>query len=603
MALQYPRMASIVTALTLWMVTYTLAQANALRDHPSPYLALHGDDPVAWRPWSEQILEQAQASGKPIFLSSGYFSCHWCHVMQRESFNSPTIARLLNQHFIPVKIDRELNPALDEYLMAFVRKNFGAAGWPLNVFLTPEGYPLTGLSYAPSERFEAILNKIVAGWKEDADNLAYNARLHALSQVLSRPRSAPALTAEALKARFIQQALQLANELQGGIGEGSRFPMAPQYLALVPLAGDDNVAFNDWLRLTLESTAGLGMRDHLNGGFFRYTTDPDQRTPHFEKMLYNQALQARLYLAAARQFDAPDYREVAYHTLDFALNGMAHGSGGFSAAISAIDARHREGAAYLWTQQELASRLTPQERAYAVKRWSLAGPPAFEEGWLPLPGAAADPEWEATTTRKLAEAARGNPHPHDTKRIAAWNGLLLSALSDALDTLQENDPRHPVYRDAAKRLAAFLMEEMWQAGRLHRALTERGPAGAGELGDYVFVAQGLADWRRHAAPDGAKLDRRIDQLIAHAWRHHYGKGGWRPGAQAALPGMKGKPLIEAAPLPSPSATLIELTLQRGSDEQRKLAREAMERARASTLKDPFWHPDYTRILLQTPDNP
>jgi uncharacterized protein YyaL (SSP411 family) len=583
------------------------SQANALRDHPSPYLALHGEDPVEWQEWSQGILEQAQRSDKPIFISSGYFACHWCHVMQRESFSSPAIAELLNRHFIPVKIDREMLPAMDDYLMAFVRENFGAAGWPLNTFLTPQGYPLTGLSYAKPERFKEILTKIRDGWQRDGENLAYNARLHAMSQLLSPPKPPARIAPQSLKRGLIKQALALANQLQGGIGDGSRFPMAPQYQALLRVLdgkGDEQEELRGWLRLTLDNTAALGMYDHINGGFFRYTIDPDQRTPHFEKMLYNQALQASLYLTAAEQLKEPGYRDVAWASLDFALREMAHPDGGFISAISAIDQQHREGHGYLWREEELASLLSEAEMNRAAQRWSLRGPTPFAAGWLPLPigedrkspfpqGRGGE-ELDQRITSKLRQAARAKAHPRDSKRIAAWNGLMLSALSQALTTLPPDSPRQQRYHKAGAALTQFLTQQVWQGGQLHRAITDRGPSGSGELNDYAFVAKGLDDWGKVNGDTSPLLGR----LLSKAWQDHYTSSGWQPSPDTSLPGMGGKPLIEASPLPSASATLIELTLERGTSQQRALARDARQRASAVATRQPFWHPDHTRLLIQ-----
>ena len=214
----------------------TLAAGNDLKHHPSPYLALHGNDPVQWRDWGEAALREARELNRPLFISSGYFACHWCHVMQRESYKDPTIAALLNAHFIPVKLDRELHPALDDHLIRFVERTRGQAGWPLNVFLSPEGYPMLGLTYLPPGEFRAVLERVAERWEEGPESLARLAREASAELAAEQENSAPSGSLPApgdVAGALGRSALALGDELGGGFGDQTRFPMEPQLLALL----------------------------------------------------------------------------------------------------------------------------------------------------------------------------------------------------------------------------------------------------------------------------------------------------------------------------------------------------------------------------------
>jgi len=236
--------------LTIWalMVTLSLlaftgpALANALGNHDSPYLAMHGDDPVAWHAWSAEVLARAKKENKLLFVSIGYFACHWCHVMQRETYRDSQVAKLLNEHFISVKVDRELNPALDAYLIDFVQRTRGVAGWPLNVFLTPEGHPLVGLTYAPKDRFFTLLSDLQQQWQQAPLYLAQTAAKAAATMKGEAARPDPALKpgdGQRYETLLVQQALHLSDEMDGGFGEQSKFPMVPQLDALLSAYAHD----------------------------------------------------------------------------------------------------------------------------------------------------------------------------------------------------------------------------------------------------------------------------------------------------------------------------------------------------------------------------
>jgi uncharacterized protein YyaL (SSP411 family) len=557
--------------------------ANALQGHASPYLAMHGQDPVQWREWTPAVLAQAKAENKLLFVSIGYFSCHWCHVMQRESFRNATIAHLLNEHFIPVKVDRELNPALDATLINFVQHTRGIAGWPLNVFLTPEGHPLVGMVYVPPDRFQALLKNLHEQWRLDGDTLRQEAMraAEALKGPVRETVALPPVTATVageIQEVLIQQALSLGDEMDGGFGEQSKFPMAPQLLALLnAYERTQHKGLQSLLRTTLDHMASQGLRDHLGGGFFRYTTDPGWQTPHFEKMLYDNALLARVYLKAARVFDKPRYAMIARDTLSFMTREMLTPEGAMVASFSAVDADGIEGGYYLWREETLKALLDKQEWRIVRTLWGLEGTTAWEAGHLPRqvvsPEAAARElglsvealrrHW--VTAREKMLAARNKRHlPVDGKRLAAWNGLALSALVEGLNLEGLSKKERATYESAAGQVRDYLVLVLWDGRQLLRAVTTRTDGSVTALGqagidDYAFVAEGLLAWSRQQQDEQAGA--LAQTLIHEAWRRFYDDTGWRLSDQALLPAGFGVPVLEEGPLPSAAATLQRLTGQ------------------------------------------
>ena len=359
-------MKKIITFLLCFSIS---AQAeiltNQLGEHSSPYLAMHGNDPVAWQEWNEQTVKLAQKENKLLFVSSGYFSCHWCHVMQRESFSNPGIARLLNKYFIPVKVDRELNASLDSRLIDFVEKTRGYAGWPLNVFITPAGHPLVGIVYLPATDFQRLLNSMFNEWQNRNSELVTIAAQASIELGDSEKIIKTQITKtfkDKLKQNFLDQAFNQADEMQGGFGEQSKFPLVPQLDVLLDIYQQNkSERLAKFLRLTLNVMASQGLRDQLGGGFYRYAVDPGWQVPHFEKMLYDNALLASLYLKAAKILNEKDYEQIGRETLDFILEEMSDNTGAFMASMSAIDDKNVEGGYYLWDMEQLAEILDRDE--------------------------------------------------------------------------------------------------------------------------------------------------------------------------------------------------------------------------------------------------
>ena len=574
--------ASLLLALILFPQAVL---SNALIDHMSPYLAMHGNDPVDWRDWGEAALDEAEESGKLLFISSGYFSCHWCHVMQQESYQDPETAAMLNRWFVPVKIDRELQPALDAWLIEFTETTEGTAGWPLNVFLTPDGYPLIGATYLPRDDFQTLLRKLTAFWESDRDKaIAFSRDI--VKRIRASKTASPAVKlpdARQLAKRLIREALALGDELQGGFGEQNKFPMSPQLHVLLKLQQrQPSSELHDFLVLTLDQMAGKGLRDQIAGGFFRYTIDPGWETPHYEKMLYNQAQLASLYLFAADVLNRPDYRDVARDTLDFVLDRMRGENGGYISSLSALDEAGVEGGSYLWSRERLASVLSQRELEVALNRWEF--PFGTQLPGLALPfardGKSVDPELAETVRLKLlAERAQREP-PRDTKQLAAWNGLLLKAFAQAAETY--GDER---YREAAEALARWCVS-MWDGRRLSRS---NGQAGDATLADYLHVAAGLRAWSSVSRHE--KYRKVADELVGVSWRLFFDDRGWRLAERQLIPGLDGEPAMQDGPMPAPSALAIALGTRQQRDKALRLSVEAV-------LEDPFWFASHAWQLLE-----
>jgi len=605
-----PPLKTLRLLFILTLLTPAFAMQNELRDHASPYLAMHGEDPVAWQDWGAQAVELAREEGKLLFISSGYFSCHWCHVMQRESYRDEKIAAFLNRHFVPVKLDRELHGALDAYLIDFVEQTQGHAGWPLNVFLTPEGYPLIGATYLPPERFRELLLRLNKTWEDERGKMRNLARRTALQLMLKKaPAEVEALGRTALNEALMSQAVTVADAMEGGFGDQNRFPMAPQLMALLDLHAEaPHPQLSEFLTLTLDKMAGEGLRDQLAGGFFRYTVDPSWQVPHFEKMLYTQAQLSAVYLRAAQVFGRDDYAEVARDTLYFVIREMASPQGGgYVASFSAVDGAGEEGGVYLWTIDELHALLGEEDTALARRYWRMLDLPALDGGHLPRRGE--DPARIAELTGQTEQAvrsridtirtrllaARGKRElPVDHKALAGWNGLMLAAMARA--AREWNDPQ---LREAAGQLRNYLRNRLWDGKQLRRALAGEREIGKASLEDYAYVAYGMAE---HADLSGDPVDRTfVAALLNVAWQRYFGPEGWRRDDKPLIPGMGAEPAMLEGALPAPSAILIQVALQSGDPVLMAKAVAAAELGREQAQLGPFWYAGHHAALLAVQD--
>jgi uncharacterized protein YyaL (SSP411 family) len=513
--------------------------ANDLKNNASPYLAMHGNDPVDWMQWNKATLAKAKKENKIILVSIGYFSCHWCHVMQRESYQSKTIAGLLNKDFIAVKVDRELNPVLDKRLIEFVQITTGSAGWPLNVFLTPDAYPLVGATYMPHDNFATVLTRLQKRWKTDAQTLSDMAknRNDTLTNMLETQERTSSNKHLAKAADHLQQVMMKnADTLQGGFGN-RKFPSTPQLSALLAITKQKkNADIDEFLQLTLNQMARRGLHDDIGGGFYRYTVDPAWETPHFEKMLYTNALMPLLYFDAAEHYNTPEYRKVALETLHFVIESMSGKDNAYISSLSAVDNNNEEGGFYLWTREQLTKILTKKELDLAYNVWGLNQANELPAGNLPrrdetLAKIAHKQGKPIQIFEKQINAIRDklkiyrNQHrslPRDTKLLASQNGMLLGAFAKGISYDQS------LYNEGAK-LSVFL-QSLWNGKQLRRSAADET---LGTLDDYATVSWGLLSWGKAT---GNKQVEQIGLAIARtAWKRFYQHGIWRETTQSLLP--------------------------------------------------------------------
>jgi uncharacterized protein YyaL (SSP411 family) len=591
----YRNILQTLLILIISITTEPAVAANQLAGHPSPYLALHAGDPVDWRPWQADVIDDARADNRLVFVSVGYFSCHWCHVMQQESYQDAGIAKILNEKYIAVKVDRELDPDLDRRLIEFVEATRGAAGWPLNVFLTPEGYPVTGFTYLPPDDFARVLLQLDKQWQQDHVSLAAAARDFFQTRMQgwdNQAFDAPQIPARQLVDAFVSQTMQAADELQGGIGNSTKFPNVPQFDALLDaISQNKNLDrdVTDFVHLTLRAMASKNLQDHVNGGFFRYTTDPDWQTPHFEKMLYDNAQLAMLYLKAQQLWPAQGYAEIAMRTLDFVEANLKHPGGGYMASLSAVDKDNKEGGAYFWSREQLAALLNKDELEYLLK----LGPahPASSEfliGPLIGQGASGEPGTNLALLRKLQ--ARGSASmPVDDKRLASWNAMMLNALTAAADI----DPR---FANRARGLFRSMQDNFYRAGSLVRFAGNAAVADA-VLEDYAEVAEAFLNFgRKFSDKDAIEFARLLTQR-AHSM--FLKNGRWQAKAKPLIPIAQGQWIIPDRVLYSPMTLWLKVALEvPGLDPAvRRSAATMLQRASRDMLDSPYFYGSF--IMLRS----
>ena len=589
---------------------------NTLEEHASPYLAMHGDDPVAWQEWNSETVNRAKKEGKLIFVSSGYFSCHWCHVMQRESYKNKDVAKILNLNFIPVKVDREINSALDSRLIDFVERTQGHAGWPLNVFITPEGYPLVGMTYVPTKNFIAILDNLKTRWKKEKpllESIAISATNELSTAVVEASDNIDAATGQEYINRFISQAKTMSDEMSGGFGQQNKFPSFPQLAALLTAyENQPEKELKQFLLLTLNKMASQGLNDQLGGGFFRYTVDPNWQIPHFEKMLYDNALLASLYIDAARIFNNENYATVAKNTLDYMYSTFRSDKGAYIASLSAIDSKGVEGGYYLWQRDELTKLLNKDEMAIVELVWQLEGVDDMDGGhhlvevmnvteaakYLKISERKAN-QYFSSAKKKMLSVRNKRHVPRDDKLLAAWNGLALSAYAKAAKQFNSSH-----YANAAKDIKNYIYKNLWNNNKLVRAVKNNKVLGEGGLEDYAYVAQALHDWLNYS---DNKSDRVwLSELINQAWGRFYTKQGWLLAENSLLKYGQGEAVISDGVLPSASATLINISLKIANKTKnvslKKKSLMALNVGHLDIVSQPFWYSSQVTTLFEQQKN-
>ncbi len=475
---------------------------NRLIDETSPYLLQHAHNPVDWHPWGPEALERARAEQKPIFLSIGYSACHWCHVMERESFENPQIAALMNEHFVSIKVDREERPDLDDVYMAAVQAMTGSGGWPMNVFLTPDLRPFFGGTYFPPEDrhgmagFPKVLAAVADAYATRRSEVEQQAGM--LASHLQAQLAVPGGDRDPERRQLDAAATRIAatfDEVHAGFGAAPKFP-APMTLEFLlrtwRRTGDDGL-----LRIvtrTLDAMADGGINDQIGGGFARYSTDARWLAPHFEKMLYDNALLAHAYLEGYRATGNARYRDVARATLDFMLSELLASDGGLASALDA-DSEGVEGKFYVWDRDEfraaldeggLDSAALDQLEAYwgVEERGNWEGTNILHRTGSEL----LDEGLEARARSALLARRASRVRPgRDDKQLAAWNGLALRAFAHAALVLR--DAR---YAEATRSLASFIGSHLIRDGdRMWRTVRDGRAHTPGFSEDYLAVADGL----------------------------------------------------------------------------------------------------------------
>ena len=481
--------------------------ANRLAQETSPYLLQHKNNPVDWYPWSEEAFERARAEDKPVLLSVGYSACHWCHVMERESFEDEATAEIMNENFVNIKVDREERPDVDSIYMSAVQAMTHHGGWPMTVFMTPDGAPFYAGTYFPPvpsrgmPAFKQVLLSLAEAYKNRRDEVLKSAE--GVREYLQAATGASVPQVGISGELFTRAASSLVGQIDhrfGGFGGAPKFPQAMNLEVLLRYyKGTNDRAALTGLELTLREMANGGIYDQLGGGFHRYSVDEYWLVPHFEKMLYDNALLARLYLEAYQATGDAFYRRIAEETLDYVARDMTAPEGGFYSAEDA-DSEGVEGKFYVWTPGEIEGALEPGEARLAIRFWDVTERGNFEGKnilYVPHPPEAVAAEFDISTEelwekivvirqKLFAEREKRVRPGRDEKVLAAWNGLMLRAFAFAARVLERED-----YRRIAEKNASFLLEKLRLDGRLRRSYKDGRPRFNGYLEDYACVADGL----------------------------------------------------------------------------------------------------------------
>ncbi|MEE9355338.1 MAG: DUF255 domain-containing protein [Methylococcaceae bacterium] len=543
---------------------------NRLILEDSPYLIQHAHNPVDWHAWSEEAFAKAKVENKPIFLSIGYSTCHWCHVMERESFDNEAIAKILNERFISIKVDREQRPDVDTYYMTGVMLITGRGGWPMSNFLMPDGRPFYGGTYFPPEQFVQLLEQINNLWQSEQKNLHAEAdRLaSAIAQINSTKNKAQKIDRNVINSA-VNTILEGYDNEQGGFTPAPKFPNEPYlFLLLRQMERGTDLSLTNSVNYTLHAMAQGGLYDQIGGGFHRYSTDTDWLIPHFEKMLYNQGHLARIYLQAYQQSGRPIYERVVRQTLDYLLREMQAPDGGFYSATDA-DSEGEEGLFFVWQQEQITSTLPAELAKLAIDLFGVTKGGNFEgRNILNLPESLN--EYAVAHKQKLPElfeqvdkisaslrqVREKRIHPiRDDKVVTAWNGMVIAALAEAGRALS-----HEAYLEAAKKAAEFL----WQrnrttSGRLYRAYLNGTASVNGVQEDYAYFAEALLRlYDTTGEPSWLqKAELLTDKMLEDFWDQDQG-GFFMTGQSEIAPKMQRLKEVNDGAIPSGNSVAVRV---------------------------------------------
>ncbi len=512
---------------------------NHLARETSPYLLQHAHNPVDWYPWGDEALAKARSEDRPILLSIGYSACHWCHVMEHESFENTEIARLMNDNFVNVKVDREERPDLDQIYMSAVQLMTGSGGWPLTVFLTPEMEPFYGGTYFPPDDrygrpgFGRVLASISEAYHQRRDDISSSARavIERINSQATRDSADGGLDLEMLDQSYRQIASRFDSR-NGGFGSAPKFPpsMVIDFLFRYHIRNGHERAL-EMSTLTLDRMASGGIYDQVGGGFHRYSTDDHWLVPHFEKMLYDNALLVRAYLDGYRITGRETYRRVVEETLDFVSNEMRDAGGGFYSTQDA-DSEGVEGKFYVWDLEEF-SEVVGESSELLARFFDVTEAGNFEQRnilqirrpanqFADLEGLPEEELKQAifAARKRLFERREGRPRPgRDEKILTDWNGLMLRAYAEAAAYLDRDD-----YRAVAETNAEFLISTMWDGHRLLHSFKDGAPRFNAYLDDYANLSDGLLALYQLTF-DERWLDRSVelvDRMIDQFWDREHG---------------------------------------------------------------------------------
>ena len=588
---------------------------NALIDSASPYLLQHAHNPVEWFPWGEVALSKAKRDDRPIFLSIGYAACHWCHVMAHESFEDPATADLLNRFFVPVKVDREERPDLDSIYMQAVVSLTGQGGWPLSVFLTPTGEPFYGGTYFPPEprhglpSFRQVLESVAQAWRTRRAQVMENGA--ALRAGIARQGSivsAPATADPTLLQHALENLLNGFDMEWGGWGDTPKFPqpLAIEFLLRRHRRTGDELAL-DLAQRTLRAMARGGMFDQVGGGFHRYATDRAWHVPHFEKMLYDQALLARAYLRGWQASGDSEFRRAAEATLDFVVRELMLEEGGLASSLDA-DSRGEEGRYYVWSFEEFKDQLGA-DADWAAETYGVSRQGAFdgrsilrlahspEQATASARLSPADStRLQGLNTKLLAARSRRAAPARDDKVVAAWNGLGLAALTLGARMLDRAD-----LAAAADRCAAFLRANLVHEGHVRRVWRGGRIAEYGFAEDYAALAAGFLEQYQTTGEESYFADAvaLCDALLKDFQRP---EGGFFDTGQRHEQLVARPHTLHDAPTPSASALAFGVMLRLYALDGSPRWLEAVDRALPVMLSSAAQHPtSFAQWLLDGED--
>jgi len=571
---------------------------NRLETETSPYLLQHADNPVDWYPWGDEAFRVAAERDCPVLLSVGYSSCHWCHVMAHESFEDPATASLMNDLFVNVKVDREERPDVDATYMEVLQATTGRGGWPMTVFLTADRKPLYAGTYFPAvarqgmPSFQTVLMAVADAWRHRRGELMTSAAR--LADLVGRTVSPDA---ELPPSSFVDEAVHTVlhhfDPVHGGFGTAPKFPQEP-VLEFLLRAGTPEAL--EVVRVTLSAMARGGIRDHVGGGFARYSVDASWTIPHFEKMLYTNAQLARIYLRAGQTLNEPAFTEVALDTIGYLLHDLRLPTGGFASAEDA-DSEGAEGTFYLWDLDEIVDTVGPELSPLALATFGATGGGNFEgRNHLTIADAHAGDKLgiDPLATRIMLTEIRRRLHERrsarrrpglDDKVVTSWNGLAIRALAEAGAVVGDRRLVH-----AAQEAASFIRDSLVVSGRLMRSWRGGHPSGPGFADDHaslalayfaLYQATGDASWFREA-------QRLVDTLI-ELFADSRG-GFFTSGTDAETPLARTKDLTDS-PMPSANAmaaeALFTTSMFTGRSDLRALAERTLLSSTAVARSSPM----------------